>query len=430
MEIKVNDVKNGEKEIVVHLNYDEIKDDLNAEFQKERKKIHIDGFRKGKVPVHMIKKMYGEAIEYKASEDIAQKKFWTIVDDEKLSPISPPRLTELEYKGEEGLDFKIQFDVIPELELVDYKDQEIEKPVFKVKEEDIEKDVQYMLKSNATFEKADIVDSTDYRIKVNLQKLDDDGNPVEGTKSEGMLIDLGDEKVSPQIVENAQGKKAGETFNFTFVDEHKHGEETHTHEYKYQAELLEIEKFVLPEVTEELVKKLSHDKASTIDELKEQMREDFKNYFDNQSENLFVNTLLGKVVENNNIEASPDYVETLKERFIEYERQNAQQKKQPFNEQQVAQQMGPRAEWNAKWKIFMDNLVRIEDIKVSEDDLKKIAEEESEKMNIPVDKLLAYYKSTGREEGLLEEKVIDFLKENNKIVEVDPEEKKKAEEKK
>lgn len=430
METKVNVIKNSEHEIDVKLTYDEIKDEINAAYLKERKNIHMDGFRKGKVPIHMLKKMYGEAIEYKASEDIAQKKFWEVVEKENLNPISTPKLTDLDFKMNEGLSFKIQYEVIPELELKDYTKQTIEKPVFKIKEEDIEKDVEYLRKTNATFEEADKVESSKYKIQVNLEKLDDDDQVVEGTKSEGMMIDLSDEKINVQIVENAQGKKVGDIFKFTFVDEHSHGDHVHKTEYRYQAEITKIEKMILPETDEEFIKKISNDKAANLEEFKQIMRDDYKKYFDDQSENLFTNSLLDTVVKNNGIEAPEGYKEVLLDRYVEYERENAKQNKKYFDENKVREDLKPRAEWGAKWKIFLDNFLRIEKIEVTDEDLEKLAAEEAEKTGISVDKLVKYYKDSGRKESMVEEKVIEFLKENNKVKEVDPEKMEKTKDKK
>jgi len=75
LDIKVNQLSDSQQEIEVNLNYDEILLEINDAYNEERKTITIDGFRKGKAPMGMIKKLYGEAIEYKASEKIANKNF-------------------------------------------------------------------------------------------------------------------------------------------------------------------------------------------------------------------------------------------------------------------------------------------------------------------------------------------------------------------
>jgi trigger factor len=226
-------------------------------------------------------------------------------------------------------------------------------------------------------------------------------------------------------------KKVGDTFNFTFVDEHKHGEETHKEEFKYLAEVTKIQKIKLPEADEEFVQKISNKKAKTLDEFRAQIRDNFEKYFEGQSENIFSNTLLNKLVENNDFTPPPGYVDSLFNRLLEYEKQNAQKNKTPnFNEETVKEQLKPRSVWNAKWQILLDNIAKVENITVEDSDLMELAEKEAASIGLPAEKLVDFYKQNNRTEALLEEKVLKFLKENAKVNEVDPEKEKAKSEKK
>lgn len=425
MDVKVNELTVSEHEVEVTLQYKEILPEIEEAYKQERKNISLPGFRKGKIPMQMLKKMYGEAIEYKAAEDIANKKFWDVVESEGLKPISTPQLNDLDFNIDENLSFKVKYEVIPELELKDYKGVAVEKPVFKVKDEDIDKEIETILKSKATFEEAETVDDTNYKITVDLQKLDDDGKEVEGAVSNDMAIDLSDPKVNPEIVKKAKGKKAGSKFKFKFEDEHKHGEEVHKETYHYRAEVKKVEKFVLPKATEELIMELSQGKSKTLDEFKQQIKENFTNYYEGQSENILINSLLSQVVENNSFDPPGGYVETIEKRLLEQEKENAKKYNAPFNEDAVKENLKPRAVWNAKWQIILDNISKAENIEVTDSDLEEMAEKEAANTGISKDKLVKYYKDIRQDEVLREEKVIKFLKENAKIKEVDPEKKSK-----
>ena len=151
MDTKVNILTDCEHELEVTLSYDEIKGDIDKAYKEEGKTIQIPGFRKGKAPLAMLKRMYGDAIEYKASEKIANDRYWKIVDEQKLEPISAPSMTNLDFQPGEKLAFSVKYEVKPKLELKDYKGLEIEKPIFKVKDESIENEVKLALKSKAEF---------------------------------------------------------------------------------------------------------------------------------------------------------------------------------------------------------------------------------------------------------------------------------------
>ena len=427
METKINVLSNTEHELEVNLGYDEIKTEIEEAYKKERKTISMPGFRKGKVPISMLKKVYGEAIEYKASEDIANKKFWDIVKEQDLKPISMPQMTDLDFQMNESLVFKVKYEVKPVLEVKDYTGLEIEKPIFKVKEEDINAEVKNMLKSKATFEMDEKISDNNYRITVDLQRIDDDGKDMEGSRSENMVIDLSDPKVNENIVKNAMKKNLGEEFEFSFTDSHMHGDHEHVENYNYTAVLKKIEKIVMPEENEELIQELSGKKAKTIEELTDFTRENYEKYYSDQSNRIFENSLLSEIVKNNEFDPPKGYIETILERMIETEKQNAQQYRQPLPKDDVLREnLKSKAEWNAKWQIIMESIAQKENIEVTDQDLENLAKEEAEKVGIPAEKLIKYYKDSNRKESMLEEKMFHFLKENNKVKEVDPD--KKAEE--
>ena len=426
MEIKVNELSNSQQEVEVNLEYTEIISEIENAYLDERKTISLDGFRKGKAPMTMIKKLYGEAIEYKASEKIANKKFWDVVDEKNLKPISTPQMTDIDFVPGTRLFFKVKYEIKPKLELKNYKGLEIEKPIFKIKDDEIEKEIDYLVRPHFKFEDTDQITGKFFRITVNLQRLDPQGIPMVGSKSENMLIDLSDEKVNLQIIDNAQNKKVGDSFNFTFVDEHHHGEELHREEFIYTAEITKIEKIVRPQLDEELIKKLSANKASNTDELKSVLNKNFEEYYTKQSEEIVTNNLLSTVVKNNDFTPPPGYISSIHKRLVELERENSKRHKMPnFDEHAVTEYYKPRAEWNAKWQIILENLAVAEKIKVEDAELEELAKEEAEKTGISIAKLIKYYKDTNRTEMLLEEKIVKFLKENAIIKEVDAEEKSK-----
>ncbi len=425
MDTKVNVLSDSEHEIEINLGYDEIKEDIDKAYLEERKSISHPGFRKGNVPLSLVKKLYGEAIEYKASEKIANSKFWEVVEKENLKPISTPELSDLDFQIGEKLFFKIKYDVKPELELKNYTGLEIERPIFKLKEEDIQKEIDYVFKSNATFEDTDEVKDKDYKITVDLQRLDENNKPMGDQKSENLEIDLSDPNVHQQITENAMNKKVGDTVGFTFTDEHSHGEEKHVVDYIYSAEIKKIQKPVYPEATKEFIKKISKDKASSLDELREQIEKDFTDYYNSQSDKIYSSSLLDTIVKNNDFEPPKGYVENLHKRMVEMEKENAKRYNQPVNENVLSEQLKPKSVWNAKWQLILENLAEKENIKVEDSDIEEAVKTEAVKTGISVDKLIKFYKDSGRVEVLLEEKVIKFLKENNKLIEVDAEKKMK-----
>ncbi|MGE5353965.1 MAG: trigger factor [Acidobacteriota bacterium] len=423
METKINVVSESEHELEVVLNYDEIQPDLEKAYQEERKKIELPGFRKGKAPMAMVKRMYGDAIEYQASEKIANRVFWDIVEDQKLNPISAPKMVDLNFEKDSKLAFKIRYEVKPELDVKNYTGLEVKKIRFDVEDEQVNSEVNYLQKTNSTLEDAEKVEDKNAIITVDLQKLDKDGNPVEGIKSQDIKIDLTDERVNPQLVENAVGKKVGETFTFSFQDSHEVEEEgvkkIVNDDITYSATIKSVQKVVLPELDEEFVKKITKSKFSTPEEWKSNIQKGLQEFYDRQSDDMLVNSLLNDVVKNNDFTPPHGFVHSLLDRMVQMEQERAKQEGiKKFDAHEAHNRLHQRAEWTAKWQIIMENIAKKENIKVEESELRELAEKDAAETGISVDKLLKYYTDSNRGEILLEDKVIDFLKKNNNIKEV------------
>ncbi len=428
MDIKINEVSKSEKEIEVSLAYDDIKSNIETEVKKQTRKIQLPGFRKGKVPLHLIKKMYGDALEYEAAEKVANTQFWEISKEQHLHPIGQPQLTDLDFKPGEKLNFKVKYEVMPELEVKDYKNIEIEIPDFKVTDSEVEKEIDYILKSNSTKEDAEEVgEGKNFIISVDIARVDDEGNPLDDVKQQNMELDFANERIQPEILDNARGKKKGETFEFSFTDKRtekdEEGKDKEVSEtYQYKAEIKDIKKVVLPELTEDLIKKVTKDKVSTEAELRDQIQKDIEAYYEQQTDEITRGKLISEIIKNNDFTPPASLVSNILEELIKNEEE--QQKRygvQKIDRAEAANRLRKSAENEVKWFLIKNEIQQKEDVKVSDEDLKELAEKDAEKTGIAVDKLLNYYKSSNYGEKLIDKKLFEFLKENNNINKVDPE---------
>ena len=424
METKINIINSSEHELEVNLGYDEILPEIDLAYKKESQKIEMPGFRKGKVPLQMLKKVYGDAIEYKASEDIANKKFWEIVKEQNLKPISTPKLMDLNFERGVKLFFRIQYEVMPELELKDYTTNEIQKFEWKVNEEQVNTEVLSLRRRNATEEEADTVEDEFSIITVDLQRMDKEVNPA-GDNKKGLVIDLSDERVNRQIAENAKGKKVNDVFSFNFKDSkeiEENGEKkTVEEEFNYNATITAIKKLILPEMNDEFVQKITKEKFKTVEDWKENIKNGIQSYYDRQSEDMYLNSLISTIVKNNDFVPPHGYVHKILDNMVAMEEEKAKRENNKFfDAKAVEQQLHHRAEWNAKWQIIYRTIAKKENITVEENELKVIAEKEAVETGISVEKLVKFYKDTNKEDIMLEDKVVDFLKANNNVKIVTP----------
>ena len=191
MEFVVKDISQSEKEVEITLNYEEIRSEIDNEVKKQAQQIQLPGFRKGKVPKTILKRRYGNALEIEASEKVANARFWQLAKENSINPIGQPIMTDLDFNVEKDFKFKVKYEVIPEIEVKDYTGQLIEVPEINVKPEEVEKEIEHLLRSNSIQEDTDLVGEDDnYFLDVELTRTDESGQPIADSKPEKIQIDF------------------------------------------------------------------------------------------------------------------------------------------------------------------------------------------------------------------------------------------------
>lgn len=426
MEYTVNELNASEKEVEIKLSYDEIRESIETEVKKQTKNIQVPGFRKGKVPRNILKKMFGDALEYEAADKVATNFFWKVADEKDLRPIGQPAMTSLDFEPEKHLNFKVKYETIPNINVQNYKDIEIEVPDFVATDEEVQKDIEAIIKANITTEEADVVgDDRNYHLEVEINRTDEEGNILPDIKSEKLTIDLTNEQIHHQIVENSKGKKVGESFSFQFADKRTQTnsegiEEEVTENYYYTAKILSIKKVILPELNEELVKKVTKDRLSDVEAFKEEIKKDIQRYYDQRVEEITRTKLVSEIIKNNDFTPPQTLVNNVLEEYLKSEENYAKQNKIPFNKDEARNRLRKSAENEVKWYLIKEQIQKIENLSVSEEELNEFAQKESAQTGLPVEKLMNYYKASNQIERIIDDKLFEFLKSNNKIKKVDP----------
>jgi len=417
LETKVNVLSDHEHELSVVLDYEEILPEIEEAYKKETRDIAIPGFRKGKAPRHLIKKYYGDLIEERASEDIAKQKFYVLIEEQEKKPISVPSMTDLKFEAGKSLEFAVKYEIMPEWDVTGYLDLHIEKPLVNVTEEVVDEELFNMLKSQATWAYYDVIDDKYTRVTVDLQKLDSEGNIVVGEKYENISFDFTDQSLNIKIYEGAEGKKVAETFRFHFTSIHQHDDHTHEVDVHNEALIKKIEKITLPEINEDLAKKLSRDKASSETELKDLIRNELTAFYERQSSETFENNLITKILDNNKDFIVPEgFVEKLALEFTEKEIEESKKYKVNIDRKRIEEMSKGRAQVSGKIEIILLSIAKKEHISVTESEVDEFLSKEAESTGISLDKLKNYYKMNDLRETLLRDKVFKFLKEKNQQV--------------
>lgn len=411
---------------------EEFESAVNKAYLKAKNNINVQGFRKGKAPRHIIEKKYGKSIFYDEAMDIAiQEEYPKAVAEHKLDVIDSPKVNV--EKFEEGQEIVITADVevMPEVELPEYKGIEVERTEIKVTDEDVEKEITAVQEKNAR-----IVEVTDRAVQNgDFLTIDYAGfvgdEQFEGGTAENQALEIGSNTFIPGFEEQLIGKNKDEEVevNVTFPEEY-HSEELKGKAAVFKVKIHEIKSKELPVVDDEFAKDISE--FDTLEELKADTRANLEKKALDQAKIANDNNVITKIVN----EAKVEIPEVLIQREIDYLGRNYEQqfRQQGFTGKeyddiitnfvnQYKEGARNQAEFNVKAELVLESLIKKEDIKVTEEELAEEVNKVAESYQVEADRLEAFKTSILEsskgyiEETLQKRKIIDMLVENAVFVE-------------
>ena len=173
----------------------------------------IPGFRPGKAPVTIIRRQFAADIQGEVLQSLVPEFLEKALDEQKLTPITRPEVDKVEFKEGEPLKFRAVFEVLPEFELGDYKNIEVQIDPVEAGEAQVDKAIEEMRERSATFvpiEDRPAKDGDFVLMKLNGTPVGE-GDPVE---ADNIMCHVGAEETLESFTENLRGAKAGETKKF------------------------------------------------------------------------------------------------------------------------------------------------------------------------------------------------------------------------
>lgn len=256
MASKVKNLKGLEKELTISFNSKEIEPTIDSKLTKLSKTLDLKGFRKGKVPMNVVKsKYYDQCFNESLSEHI-EKNYIKVVLDEKLNPVAAPKISMQETKDKNTYTFKALIEVIPEIELKNIDKIILEKPILKVKKEDLEKSVDKIAEQYKEWSVVDRKSKTGDRVKADFEGTIN-GEAFENNKANDFLIEIGSKQLIPGFEDGLEGVKAGEekTLNITFPEDYQ-DKKLASQPVDFIIQIKEVQESQISEINEEFVKKL------------------------------------------------------------------------------------------------------------------------------------------------------------------------------
>lgn len=410
MEINVTDIEDCRKEFNAKLTYEELLPHFEKAYIRERKKIKIDGFRPGKVPMSIVKQRFSEMIEFNECEDIAQKVLNDYLKNEKIRFAGKGELADMDYKPKEHLTFKITFEYFPDFELKQYKGIELTKIKYVIDDSIIDEELHNLIVKSAGRELDGLVLDKEYMVTIDFQELDEAGSELIGQSGKDLKIYVGDAHLDKEMYEAVKDIKEEEerVVNLNHEDGTKH---------KYRIKAVKVEKLIFPEINKEFLKKITgRDDLENEDDLKNHLRKSFEDSYEDISDNNLEDSVVNELVKLNDVKIPSHYVDTvLDNEYEEYLKNQKPDKeeKEILSKEDFSKERRAGIIFYSKWFEIKDKIIETEKLELTDEIKLKSVEKDAEKYRIPADKLLTLMEKQKDFLAKAEDyMVMDYLKTN------------------
>ena len=386
-------------EIKVEIKGKKWEEAVNTAFETAKLKVNIPGFRKGKVTRDVFEKKYGkESLYYDAINDLLQTEYPKVLKDNKLDPIIRPDV-DVEEVNENGVTIKFTITTKPEVKIKKYKDLKVKKDTVKVTNEEIDEEVK-----NLQARMADIVIKEGKIENGDIAIIDfegfKDGVAFEGGKGENYSLTIGSNSFIPGFEEGLVGLKSGDEkdLELTFPENY-HSEELKGQKVVFKVKVHEVKTKKLPELNEDFFLDLGMEGVKDEKSLKDVIKDQITARKDYEADNKYIDALLEEISKNTTVEIPDELVEEEIDKMIEEYSRNLQMQGMSLDafykytnstEEQLREQMRNDASIRVKYRFMLEEIISLENIKVTDKEVEEEATKLATQYNVSKDEFLSH----------------------------------------
>ena len=421
MSFTVDKLEKNMVKLTIEVDAEEFAKGMEAAYEKNKNKISVPGFRKGKVPKQMIEKMYGAGIFYEdAANAIIPKEYQRAAVESGLDIVSQPEIDVTQIEEGKNFIFTATVAVRPEVTLGTYKGVEIAKVSTEVTDEDLEAEIKKVQEQNAR-----IINVEDRPVQDKDMTVIDfegfiDGQPFQGGKGENYPLTIGSHSFIDTFEEQLIGKNIGEEteVNVTFPEDY-HAEELKGKPSTFKVTVKEIKEKQYDDLDDDFAQNVSD--FDTLAEYKEDLKKTIGERKANEAKNKKEAEAIDKIIENAKMDIPSAMVDTQVRQMAEDFSRRLQQ--QGLSVEQYFQftgltadklfaDMQPEAEKRIKSRLVLEAIVKAENIEVSDEEYESELNKMAESYGMEVDKIKEFmgeYEQKQIREDIAVQKAVDLV---------------------
>jgi len=413
MQVSVETTTGLERRMTITVPAERVDSAVEERLKKAAKTVRINGFRKGKVPLKVVKKQFGAGVRQEVLGELFGSSFYEAASKESIKPAGQPSIEPIKLDEGADVEFAAIFEVFPEIEIADLSELQVDTVSAEVTDADIDNMIEVLRKQQAAWVAVEREAKEGDQVKIDFAGKKD-GELFEGGSAEGQNLVLGSGQMIPGFESGIEGMKAGDekVIAVSFPEDY-HSEELKGAAVEFAITVHEVQEQELPEINTEFFAKFGIE-TEEESEFRTEIAQNMKRELDNA----IAGKTKAKVMDGLEALHSFDIPKALIGNEINALRQ---QMAQQFGGQQIDPSMLPdelfqgQAEKRIKVGLVVAEIVAANDIKVDADRVKAKVEEVASTYQ-DAEEVINYYYSNKEllnnlESAVLEDQIVDFVLE-------------------
>ena len=412
--------------LTIEVAAEEVEKAIQAAYMKEKNKISLPGFRKGKVPRKMIEKMYGAGVFYEdAANTLIQENYGAALDESGVDVVSRPTIEVVQIEAGKPFIFTAEIAVRPEVKLGKYLGVQVTKVDTSVSDEEVEEALEKERQKNSR-----TVTVTDRPIQNGDTAVIDfegfvDGVAFEGGKGENHPLEIGSHTFIDTFEDQLVGKNTGDEVevNVTFPEKYQ-AEELAGKPAVFKVKIHEIKAKELPELNDEFAQDVSE--FETLEEYKADVRKHLEVQKEDEAKRTKEDEAIQKIIDKSEMEIPEAMIDTQCENMVNEFAQRIAQSGLSMEQymqfsgltlDKLKEQVRPEAETRIKSSLVLEQIAKDENIQVSEEEIDAEIEKMAKAYGMEADKLKEYMGDAEKESmkrDISVTKAVDLIMENVK----------------
>lgn len=412
MNVTVETPAAWQRSITVDVPREKVKETFDKKVSEYAKKMEINGFRKGKVPPHIVKARYGKSIEAEVLEEVIQNTFEQACKKHDIVPVSRPDIEDLKNEEDAPLHYVAKVEVDPDVTIQGYTSLKVKKKPQKITKKDVDQALENVRERFAQYNDVDRPSQKGDMVSVTYDKVMVDGEEKSDVSSPQYPIELGASQIE-DFDTGLIGHAAGEQVHcsITFPQDYQDAELAgKTAEMDITIDKVQEKK--LPALDKEFVSTLG--KFEDEQQLRDYVRADLERQADQRAREQAHEEAIDELIKKNDIEIAPSRVRMYLDRLHEEQQKRARQQGTPtLDREELGAQYTEHAERMLKRHAIVDYVAREEKIKPTQQEVDAQIQNVAGQYNQNFDELKAAFRKNGTtnriREDIKEAKTLDYL---------------------